>query len=60
MLVRTETIEVDVADALEWLVFETLDDYTEDGEDLQKLKDMMANLDESEDVQAVYTNVDNL
>ncbi|MBQ2494331.1 MAG: YebC/PmpR family DNA-binding transcriptional regulator [Bacilli bacterium] len=31
-----------------------------DGEDLQKLKDMMANLDESEDVQAVYTNVDNL
>lgn len=31
-----------------------------EGEDLQKLKDMMANLDESEDVQAVYTNVDNL
>lgn len=30
------------------------------GEDLQKLQDMMSQLDESEDVQAVYTNVDNL
>lgn len=35
-LVRTETIEVDVTNALEWLIFETLDDHTEDGEDLRK------------------------
>ena len=36
----------------EWIVVE--------GEDLQKLKDMMEQLDEAEDVQAVYTNVENL
>lgn len=33
---------------------------TVEGEDLQKLKDMMEQLDEAEDVQAVYTNVENL
>ena len=33
---------------------------TVEGEDLQKLKDMMEALDEAEDVQAVYTNVENL
>ena len=30
------------------------------GDDLQKVKDMMAALDECEDVQNVYTNVSNL
>ncbi len=31
-----------------------------EGDDLQKVKDMLADLDECEDVQNVYTNVDNL
>ena len=33
---------------------------TLEGDDLQKVKDMLADLDECEDVQNVYTNVDNL